>query len=153
MLEVATFLGLDKSSVTGLVDRAEGRGLVRRTSTLDDRRAVRVGLTERGRAMALKFAKQLERELGALVEGLSETDRKRPPYSQVRSFSTTRSVSWGGVSGQNIASRFPVKMPIHWVYLPPPSSSTVGTLICTPLGRVLRVLLPVLSRFMYWICV
>jgi MarR family transcriptional regulator, lower aerobic nicotinate degradation pathway regulator len=77
MLEVATFLSLDKSSVTGLVDRAERRGLVRRTSTRDDRRAVRVALTERGRGIALKFAKHLERELGALVEGLSEIDRKR----------------------------------------------------------------------------
>jgi DNA-binding MarR family transcriptional regulator len=77
MLEVAAFLKLDKSSVTGLVDRAERRGLVRRASTPDDGRAVRVGLTGRGRELAQKFTKQVERELVSLVDGLSETDRKR----------------------------------------------------------------------------
>jgi DNA-binding MarR family transcriptional regulator len=77
MLEVATFLNLDKSSVTGLVDRAERRGLVRRASTPDDGRAVRVTLTERGRELTQKFVKQVERELSALVSGLSEADRKR----------------------------------------------------------------------------
>ncbi len=77
MMEVATFLKLDKSSVTGLVDRAERRGLVRRASAPDDGRAVRVALTEPGRELAQKFVKLLERELAVLVEGLSETDRKR----------------------------------------------------------------------------
>jgi len=77
MMEVATFLNLDKSSVTGLVDRAERRGLVRRASAPEDGRAVRVALTEPGRELAQKFVKLLERELAVLVEGLSETDRKR----------------------------------------------------------------------------
>jgi MarR family transcriptional regulator, lower aerobic nicotinate degradation pathway regulator len=77
MFEVATFLNLDKSSVTGLVDRAERRGLVRRTSTPDDRRAVRVALSERGRELARKFAKQVGHELATLVAGLSDAERKR----------------------------------------------------------------------------
>jgi DNA-binding MarR family transcriptional regulator len=77
MQEVATFLNLDKSSVSGLVDRAERRGLVRRASTPEDGRAVRVSLTEKGRELAQRFAKQVQRELSALVEGLSETERKR----------------------------------------------------------------------------
>jgi DNA-binding MarR family transcriptional regulator len=77
MFEVATFLNLDKSSVTGLVDRAERRGLVRRNSTPDDRRAVRVALSDRGRALVQEFTKELEVELAKLVAGLSEADRKR----------------------------------------------------------------------------
>jgi MarR family transcriptional regulator, lower aerobic nicotinate degradation pathway regulator len=77
MLAVATFLNLDKSSVTGLVDRAEGRGLVRRTTTPEDRRTVRVALTDRGRLLAQKLAKQVERELSLLVEGLSKADLQR----------------------------------------------------------------------------
>lgn len=36
MLELAAFLGLDKSSVTGLVTRAEARGLVQRSGRADD---------------------------------------------------------------------------------------------------------------------
>lgn len=77
MQELAAFLELDKSSVTGLVDRAERRGLVRRESTPDDRRAVRVTLTERGRALTQKGVKQIERALNELVLGLSDTERKR----------------------------------------------------------------------------
>ncbi len=77
MQEIATFLELDKSSVTGLVDRAERRGLVRRASSPEDGRAVRVALTEQGRDLTKKGVKQLQRELSALVEGLTEADRKR----------------------------------------------------------------------------
>jgi DNA-binding MarR family transcriptional regulator len=77
MLTLATFLNLDKSSVTGLVDRAERRGFVRRTTTPEDRRTVRVALTDRGRQLTQKLAKQVERELSALVSGVSKANRRR----------------------------------------------------------------------------
>jgi DNA-binding MarR family transcriptional regulator len=77
MLELASFLNLDKSSVTGLVDRAERRGLVRRTTPPEDRRTVHVALTDRGRELARAFAAQVERDLVALVEPLSTAERKR----------------------------------------------------------------------------
>jgi DNA-binding MarR family transcriptional regulator len=77
MLELSMFLNLDKSSVTGLVSRAAGRGLVQRTTTPEDRRAVHVALTAKGREIAQSFAKQVERELAALVQDVSEVDRKR----------------------------------------------------------------------------
>ena len=48
MLELAKFLGLDKSSVTGLVTRAERRGLVQRSGTEEDRRAVHDVVPARG---------------------------------------------------------------------------------------------------------
>ena len=48
MNELARLLGLDKSSVTGLVDRAERRGLVIRVPSTTDRRAVLVSLTDEG---------------------------------------------------------------------------------------------------------
>lgn len=77
MLELAAFLKLDKSSVTGLVSRAEKRGLVRRVSTQEDRRAVNVVLTPKGRDLALKIEKQGERELENLVRDFNDIDRKR----------------------------------------------------------------------------
>jgi DNA-binding MarR family transcriptional regulator len=52
MAELATFLGLDRSSVSGLIDRAVARGLVQRTSSRDDGRAVRVSLSPDGRRLA-----------------------------------------------------------------------------------------------------
>jgi len=77
MLELAAFLKLDKSSVTGLVTRAERRGLVQRTASAEDRRTFHVSLTAKGRELAQTFSKQAEKELLTLVEGLSEADRKR----------------------------------------------------------------------------
>ena len=46
MADLATGLGLDRSSVTGLVDRAQQRGLVERVAEEGDARVVRVALTE-----------------------------------------------------------------------------------------------------------
>src|ERR1700760_2910332 len=56
MNELAALLGLDKSSVTGLVDRAARRGLVTRTPSPTDGRAMHVGLTPAGRALIREVA-------------------------------------------------------------------------------------------------
>ncbi len=77
MLELAAALDLDKSSATGLVDRAARRDLVRRLPTPGDRRAVSVGLTPRGRELARAFAKEVERELARLAEALGAENGKR----------------------------------------------------------------------------
>ncbi|MBC3841412.1 MarR family transcriptional regulator [Streptacidiphilus sp. 4-A2] len=77
MAQLAGVLGLDKSSTTGLVARAERRGLVRRVAVDEDRRAVRVALSEHGRQLALTVAAEVERRLDEAVGGLTETNRKR----------------------------------------------------------------------------
>lgn len=75
MLELAKLLGLDKSSVSGLVDRAERRGLVARVPSAADRRSVLVSLTDQGRALATSVAAQFEADVTALVELLPAGDR------------------------------------------------------------------------------
>jgi DNA-binding MarR family transcriptional regulator len=50
-IELSRCLIMHRSNVTGLVDRLEVRGLVRRTETPGDRRAYRVVLTEAGREL------------------------------------------------------------------------------------------------------
>jgi DNA-binding MarR family transcriptional regulator len=77
MAQLARHLNLDKSSVTGLVDRAERRGLVRRAATPVDGRSVQVTLTERGRAIATTFAAEVEEAVNALVTGFAGTDVTR----------------------------------------------------------------------------
>jgi DNA-binding MarR family transcriptional regulator len=77
MFELATFLGLDKSSVTGLVSRAERRGLVRRYGREDDRRAVHVALTPAGQKLVGVVEKQVGRELATLVKGLDEGETEQ----------------------------------------------------------------------------
>ncbi|MFF7329038.1 MarR family transcriptional regulator [Streptomyces sp. NPDC008150] len=75
MQELARHLGLDKSSMTGLVDRAERRGLVRRTPSPDDRRGVRVSLTDEGRALARTGAGEAGRRVTELAAGLTGPQR------------------------------------------------------------------------------
>ena len=65
--ELATFLQLDKSSVTGLVDRAAERGLVTRTASDLDRRSVRVSITAAGREVIDRGAGDFEAEIAVLV--------------------------------------------------------------------------------------
>ncbi|MEW2166776.1 MarR family transcriptional regulator [Streptomyces sp. NPDC007084] len=77
MLELARSLGLDKSSMTGLVSRAEKRGLVRRTPSPDDGRAVLVGLTEAGRELTARCTAEMDREVAALTASLTAAERAR----------------------------------------------------------------------------
>ncbi|MFI5959372.1 MarR family winged helix-turn-helix transcriptional regulator [Cryptosporangium sp. NPDC051539] len=77
MLELARHLGLDKSSVSGLVDRAERRSLLTRVASEDDRRSFRVVITARGRelidAMVERFAAQVE----VMTGGLSPAEQRQ----------------------------------------------------------------------------
>jgi MarR family transcriptional regulator, lower aerobic nicotinate degradation pathway regulator len=75
MNELARLLGLDKSSVTGLVDRAERRGLVVRVPSTADRRAVLVSLTEHGRSLASAGAARFDADISLLLERLPPADR------------------------------------------------------------------------------
>jgi MarR family transcriptional regulator, lower aerobic nicotinate degradation pathway regulator len=77
MLELSRILELEKSSVTGLVDRAERRGLVRRVAVPDNRRSVRVTLTPHGQDLARVGAERVAERIGELVAGLSPARRGR----------------------------------------------------------------------------
>ena len=76
MNELARFLGLDKSSVTGLVDRAERRGLVARVPSTTDRRAILVSLTDDGRSLVSAAAARFEADISALLSGLPQRERE-----------------------------------------------------------------------------
>jgi len=73
--ELARHLDLDKSSVTGLIDRAERRGLVRRKVSSADRRAVEVTITAAGRKVAQRAEAVFEQRITALIHALTETER------------------------------------------------------------------------------
>ncbi|HUY58455.1 MAG TPA: MarR family transcriptional regulator [Solirubrobacteraceae bacterium] len=75
MNELALSLGLDKSSISGLVDRAERRGLVRRVPSQLDRRSVRVRLTEPGRLLVQAVAAAFADDVAAMLEPLPVEDR------------------------------------------------------------------------------
>jgi DNA-binding MarR family transcriptional regulator len=75
MAELSSTLGLERSSLTGLVDRAEQRGLVARESDPLDRRAVNVALTPAGVEAGHRFHDQLSVRLNEVLSDLSATDR------------------------------------------------------------------------------
>ncbi|BCY10462.1 MarR family winged helix-turn-helix transcriptional regulator [Actinoplanes sp. L3-i22] len=77
MLELGRHLGLDKSSITGLVSRAEKRELVRRLPSPDDGRAVLVELTPLGRRFTRECTAEVARRIAELTARLSEPDRAR----------------------------------------------------------------------------
>ncbi|WP_328648709.1 MarR family transcriptional regulator [Amycolatopsis sp. NBC_00348] len=77
MAELADYLGLDRSSVTGLIDRAVKRGLVRREASEDDGRAVRVGLTEEAQRLARKLEAEVAGLLAPLTRDLTPAERTR----------------------------------------------------------------------------
>jgi DNA-binding MarR family transcriptional regulator len=70
MNELARLLDLDKSSVSGLVDRAERRGLVVREPSTADRRAIRVHLTDDGRMRVRDVAARFEAEVDDLLTAI-----------------------------------------------------------------------------------
>ena len=73
--ELAQLLATDKSSVSGLVDRAQRRGLVRRVPSQLDRRSVRVRLTDRGRELQQELSKRSVDDIVAMLAPLSADDR------------------------------------------------------------------------------
>lgn len=72
MGELARFLELDKSSVSGLVDRAEKRGLVERIPHAHDLRVTTVSITALGRELIAEAATRTEEDLRELVACLGQ---------------------------------------------------------------------------------
>jgi MarR family transcriptional regulator, lower aerobic nicotinate degradation pathway regulator len=77
MQGLSKLLNLDKSSVTGLVDRAEHRGLVRRIPAIDDRRTIRVSLTPSGRRVVGAVAGSFAADLRSATAALSDEEQRQ----------------------------------------------------------------------------
>jgi DNA-binding MarR family transcriptional regulator len=77
MAELASILRLEKSSLSGLIDRIEQRGHLHRKPSPADRRAVNVTLTPRGRHLAEEFHREVSRRLSDTVRHLSTPERAR----------------------------------------------------------------------------
>lgn len=74
MGELAGFLGCDSSNVTGITDRLEERGLVRREAAESDRRVKLLVLTAKGEKLRTKITERLA-EPPPFIAELSEEDQ------------------------------------------------------------------------------
>jgi DNA-binding MarR family transcriptional regulator len=77
MSDLREHLNLEKSSISGLIDRAERRGLVVRTTGHRDGRAVHVQLTKGGTELAHRFAAEVYAELETLLTPLPEQAQRQ----------------------------------------------------------------------------
>ncbi len=77
MAELATYLGLERSTVSGLIDRAVQRGLVQKTTHPADGRSVRVSLTAEARRLATRVIAEIGELMAPLTDRLNSTEQKR----------------------------------------------------------------------------
>jgi MarR family transcriptional regulator, lower aerobic nicotinate degradation pathway regulator len=77
MAAIAERLRLDKSSVSGLIDRAEARGLVARRASTEDARVTIVDITDAGLAVGEQLAATLDDRIALLLEGIPAAERAR----------------------------------------------------------------------------
>lgn len=95
MTDLAAHLGLDKSTMSGLVDRAERRGLLARDKNPQDGRVVDVFATPAGLELIHRLLMEFRREMAPATERLTPEQRdqltrllelflEKPPAAPVR---------------------------------------------------------------------
>ncbi|MEI6236224.1 MAG: MarR family transcriptional regulator [Planctomycetota bacterium] len=72
--EIAQFTRLSHSTLTGMLDKMEKAGIVKRAADPSDGRAVRIRLTALGKSLEQRFARMNKRLNAVLAAGLSEDD-------------------------------------------------------------------------------
>jgi DNA-binding MarR family transcriptional regulator len=95
MAELGEALRLEKSSLSGLIDRAEARELVTRARDTNDRRTCQVSLTESGSDLAARFRDYVSSELNALAVDL--------PYRTTRQLTAAM---WEIISAHDVSAIF-----------------------------------------------
>jgi DNA-binding MarR family transcriptional regulator len=77
MSALADYLGLERSTMSGLVDRAEKKGLLARGPSATDGRAVEVYLTDEGRTLAERGTAQVRAALEPATSALTGAEQRR----------------------------------------------------------------------------
>src|ERR1700684_2762365 len=77
MADLANFTGLERSTISGLIDRATQRGLVTRTADPHDGRSVRVTLTESARSLVPAMTAGIGDRITPLTGRLSTGEQNR----------------------------------------------------------------------------
>ena len=75
MSSLAQLLHCDASNVTGIVDRLEGRGLIERRPSSEDRRVKMIAVTDEGQRVRQEIAERMN-EPPPPIAALSEDDQR-----------------------------------------------------------------------------
>lgn len=73
---LAEILGIDRSTLVGVIDKLEGQGLVERAARPNDRRSHALKLSDDGAARFRALAKQVKRHEARMARQLSPAERK-----------------------------------------------------------------------------
>jgi DNA-binding MarR family transcriptional regulator len=76
MAELATYLGLERSTVSGLIDRSAQRGLVHKSADAADGRSVRVSLTAEARRLVTVIVADIGEQMAPLTRGLNAAEQR-----------------------------------------------------------------------------
>ncbi|APR76851.1 Transcriptional regulator, MarR family protein [Minicystis rosea] len=76
MSALADYLGLERSTISGLIDRAATKGMVARAPSAEDGRAMDVFLTKDGARLVERLRSELERELAPLLHRLESGEQR-----------------------------------------------------------------------------
>src|SRR5690606_26262505 len=77
MAELAEYLGLERQTMSGLIARAEKRGLLARAPSVLDGRATEVFLTEQGLRLVGRLHAQMRKALAPLTGRLDGPDQQQ----------------------------------------------------------------------------
>ncbi len=77
MADLATFTGLERSTISGLIDRAAQRGLVTKAADPRDGRSVRVTLTESARGLVPEILTAIADRITPLTTRLNPGEQQR----------------------------------------------------------------------------
>jgi len=106
---LAAAVSLSPATVTGIVDRLEGKELVLRRRRRSDRRSVAVGLTRRGRALVRRAPAPLQETFSRRLADLPARQRKQidDVLQQIVSMMEPKSLepSRAGTRGKAVAGR------------------------------------------------
>ena len=72
---LARSIGFDTSTIAGVVDRLEARGLMRRSASPDDRRVRLLALTDEGRALLAAVVPAMQRAQQRMLQPLPKAER------------------------------------------------------------------------------
>lgn len=108
--EAGGFLRVEKSTMTGLVGRAEAAGLLERLKDGEDARATRLRLTPQGLRLAERFKAEVTRRIEAMAETLPEADRIQLARSLLVLVETHQARETG--LSRSAASRFRSEPPV-----------------------------------------
>lgn len=76
MAEMARFLGVAPTVITGLVDRLEARGLIRREAHPSDRRRIQLVLTEQGHDVSVLIEEAMASRIEQQVQLLDASEQE-----------------------------------------------------------------------------